>query len=92
MKEWTELTDRPGYRCKTVQRGNAKIIIFRPVQSESEAAKAEEKARTALESVMREHYIAKGERTSNSQQTASPQGPALVLGLQNAKSAGLYGT
>lgn len=57
MEEWKTATDRPGYRCKTLQRGNATIVIYRPILSEAEAGKAQEKARNALESVMREHYI-----------------------------------
>ena len=59
MEEWKTATDRPGYRCKTLQRGNAIIVIYRPILSEAEVAKAHEKARNALESVMREHYIAR---------------------------------
>lgn len=59
MEEWKTTTDRPGYRCKTVQSGNATIVIYRPILSETEATKAQEKARNALESVMREHYIAR---------------------------------
>ena len=55
MEIWTEATDRPGYRCKTVKRENATIVIYRPVLSEAEAAKAQEKALAVLESSMREH-------------------------------------
>lgn len=54
MEEWKTATDRPGYRCKTVQQGNATIVIYRPIHNETEAKKANEKARTALESVMRD--------------------------------------
>ena len=57
MEEWKTTTDRPGYRCKTLQRGNATIVIYRPILSETEAAKAQEKARNVLEGVMRERYI-----------------------------------
>lgn len=56
MGKWNTATDRPGYRCKTLQRGNATIVIYRPILSEAEAAKAQEKARNALEGVMRERY------------------------------------
>ena len=56
MEEWTTATDRPDYRCKTTKRGNATVILYRPILSEAEAAKAEANARAALESVMREHY------------------------------------
>lgn len=56
MGNWTTAPDRPGYRRKIIQRGPATIIIERPELSEAEAAKAEEKARTALANAMREHY------------------------------------
>lgn len=55
MEGWTTATDRPGYRCKTIQRGNASIVIYRPILERAEAAKAEKKACTALESVMRDY-------------------------------------
>jgi hypothetical protein len=56
METWETATDRPGYRRKVVQRGAATIVIYRPILSEAEAAKAQEKTRTALEGAMREHY------------------------------------
>lgn len=54
MEAWTQAPDRPGYLCKTVERENVTLVIYRPILSEAEAAKAKEKARTTLESVMRE--------------------------------------
>ena len=54
MEKWDTTTDRPGYRYKTVNTGNATIIICRPILSEAEAEKAQEKVRTALECAMRE--------------------------------------
>lgn len=56
METWKTATDRPGYRRKIIQRGPATIIIDRPILSEAEAVKAQEKTRTALEGAMREHY------------------------------------
>ena len=56
METWTPATDRPGYRCKAIQHGPVTITIYRPILSEAEEAKAQQKARTALESVMREYY------------------------------------
>ena len=56
MENWTPAPDRPGYRRKTIQRGPAKIIIYRPILSEAEEAEAQAKARAALESALREHY------------------------------------
>ena len=55
MEKWNTATDRPGYCCKKVQHGAATIVIYRPMLSEAETAKAQEKARAVLESVMREH-------------------------------------
>ena len=59
MGHWTPATDRPGYRCKTIQRGHATIVIYRPILSEAEAAKAQQKARSGLESALRAHYYRK---------------------------------
>lgn len=56
MGKWTASETRPGYIEKTIKCGAATITISRPRLSEAEAAKAEQKARTALEGVMR-HYI-----------------------------------
>ena len=56
MENWKPATDRPGYLRKIVQPGNATIVIDRPILPEAEAAKAQEKARAALESAMREYY------------------------------------
>jgi hypothetical protein len=55
MSNWTPAPDRPGYRCKTIQRGPATIIIYRPILDDAEAAKAQQKTRTALEGAMREY-------------------------------------
>lgn len=56
MSNWKQATDRPGYRYKTVKRGYATIVIYRPILNEAEAAKAQETTRAALEGAMREHY------------------------------------
>jgi len=56
MDNWTISTDRPGYRCKTLQHGNCTIEIYRPIVTEAEAAKNEETARKALESALRSIY------------------------------------
>jgi hypothetical protein len=56
MENWTPAPDRPGYRRKIIQRGPATIIIDRPELDEAAAAKAQEKARTALEGTMRSYY------------------------------------
>lgn len=55
MDNWTPAPDRPGYRRKIIQRGPATIIIDRPILEETATAKAQEKARAALESAMRSY-------------------------------------
>lgn len=59
METWTTSPDRPGYRCKTIQRGPATIRIWRPILTEEEAEKAQQKARAGLECAMREYYSRK---------------------------------
>lgn len=56
MSNWNPAPDRPGYRRKIIQSGPATIIIERPILDEAQEAKAQAKTRTALESVMRDHY------------------------------------
>lgn len=56
MDNWKPAPDRPGYRCKTIQSGPATIVIYRPILDEAAAAKAQQKARTALEGAMRSYY------------------------------------
>ena len=56
MDNWKPAPDRPGYRCKIIQHGPATVTIYRPILSEVEEAKAQQKARTALEGAMREYY------------------------------------
>lgn len=56
MENWKPAPDRPGYRCKTIQHGLATITIYRPQLSEAEEAKAHQKARTQLESALRDYH------------------------------------
>lgn len=55
MDNWKPAPDRPGYRRKIIQRGQATIIIDRPMLDEAAAAKAQEKTRAALEGAMRSY-------------------------------------
>ena len=57
MADWSTSETNPGYIEKTITHGAATIVLLRPVLSGAAAEKAKEKARVALESVMREHYI-----------------------------------
>lgn len=56
MEGWTPSETHPGYIEKSIKHGAACIVIYRPILSEAEAAKAQSKTRTALEGVMRERY------------------------------------
>lgn len=56
MSNWTESPDRPGYRRKVIQHGPATIIIERPILDEAQAAKAQAKAKAALEAALGEYY------------------------------------
>ena len=62
MSGWIQSETHPEYIEKNVTIGGAKIVILRPILSEAEAAKAKEKARAALENVMREHYKTRTQR------------------------------
>lgn len=46
MESWTDTT--PGYRTKTIQRGNVTIVVHRPTLSDKEKAKRERVVETAL--------------------------------------------
>lgn len=64
MNTWKPAPDRPGYRCKTIQHGPATITIYRPILSEAEEAKAQQKVRRELESALREHYTRKARQAA----------------------------
>jgi hypothetical protein len=55
MNDWTLSTEHPGYRCKTIERGNYSVTILRPVLEEHEAAKRESHVKTAAESVLKKY-------------------------------------
>ena len=49
MDTWTNTI--PGYRTKTVKRGNVTIVLHRPILAEKERAKRERVVETALSSL-----------------------------------------
>lgn len=55
MGGWTTSQARPGYIEKTIQHGAATIVIFRPAVEQAEQARREDRARTALESAMKDY-------------------------------------
>lgn len=62
MNGWNPSTTHPEYIEKTIKSGAVTIKILRPIFEESERAKRIETTRTALESVMRDHYKASANR------------------------------
>lgn len=60
MSEWTPSQTCPGYREKTIQRGDATIIIRRPILDGAEQAKREKQAKEILANVMRNYIRRKG--------------------------------
>jgi hypothetical protein len=56
---WREIT--PGYRTKTITRGNVTIVIHRPILSDKERAKRERAVETALSNYAKSIYIEQGE-------------------------------
>ena len=55
MNDWIVSQTCPGYREKTIQRGDATIIIRRPIRDAAEQAKHEKHARTVLGNVLRDY-------------------------------------
>ena len=45
---WVELPDHPGYLCKTIQRGNTTIRIFRPIITDTERKRREQQIMSAV--------------------------------------------
>ena len=56
MNNWTASTEHPGYRCKTITRGNFTVTVFRPNLDEEEQAKRERQLKVAAESALK-NYI-----------------------------------
>lgn len=51
MEEWTNTI--PGYRTKTIKRGDYTLVVHRPILDEKERAKRERAVETALASFAR---------------------------------------
>ena len=45
---WVELPEHPGYLCKTIQRGNTTIHIFRPIMTDTERKRREQQIMSAI--------------------------------------------
>lgn len=60
MNDWTPSETCPGYREKTIQRGDITVTIRRPILSKEEQAKREQHVQDVLGNVLRD-YIRKKE-------------------------------
>ena len=58
---WTTSPEHPGYRIKTIQKGNCTIQILRPELDAKERTKREARAKAVAERVLRDSYIRKEE-------------------------------
>lgn len=58
---WTEATDRPGYRVKTLQRGSCTIEIYRPNLSQAEQAKREHHIKEVMGHTLHDYLLRGGE-------------------------------
>ena len=59
---WTTSPDHPGYRIKTIQKGNCTIQVLRPELDAKERTKREARAKAVAERVLRDYYIRKEEK------------------------------
>lgn len=55
MSDWTPSQTCPGYREKTIQRGDVTITIRRPILNEKEQAKREKHVQDTLGTVLNNH-------------------------------------
>ena len=59
MNAWTTDT-RQGYRTKTIQIGNATVIVHRPVLEAAELERREKEARQTMEPALRSYIFRRG--------------------------------
>lgn len=53
---WTTSPDHPGYKIKTIKKGNCTIQVLRPELDAKEQKKREARVQTVAERVMRDYY------------------------------------
>ena len=61
METWAPSTEHPGYRCKTIQRGDCTICILRPELEPEERRKREAHTQAVAERVLKD--LQKGIKT-----------------------------
>ena len=52
---WVESTDRPGYRYKVIKYDNVTIRVFRPILTDVERKRREQRIMSALGRILRNH-------------------------------------
>lgn len=58
-ENWTPSTEHPGYKVKTIQKGNCTIQILRPELDDKERKRREAHTKAVAERVLRDIYIRK---------------------------------
>ena len=58
-ENWTPSTEHPGYRVKTLIKGNCTIQVLRPILDDKDRARVEAQVKTRAEKVLRDYYIRK---------------------------------
>ena len=56
ISDWTESTERPGYKIKVIKHGEATVRIFRPILDEAERKKREDHLKRVAEAALRDYY------------------------------------
>ena len=52
MNNWTTSTEHPGYRSKTITRGNFTVTVFKPNLDQAEQARRERHLKEVAESIL----------------------------------------
>lgn len=60
MNNWTTSAEHPGYRCKTITRGNFTVTVLKPNLDEAEKAKRERHLKEVAESTLKDIIKRKG--------------------------------
>ena len=56
ISDWTESTERPGYRVRVMKNEYCTVEVYRPILSEEERKKREEHIALALGGLMSAYY------------------------------------
>ena len=54
--EWTTSQEHPGYRIKTIKKGNCTIQVLRPELDAKERTKREARVKAVAERTLRDYY------------------------------------